>query len=159
MGRLITFWNYVRRYKYWAALLIFLLILGVLDENSLWSRYERRVEISNLKREIAKYQQQYDEEKAQLQALESSREMVEKMARERYRMKRDNEDVFVFVNPGDGYVETTVPEQKAPVAKAPAATAVPDTNARSTDSTALTATEEAPATFPAEPTSKPQTHD
>ena len=117
------------------------------------------MEIKNLKREIAKYQQQYDEEKAQLQALENSREMVEKMARERYRMKRDNEDVFVFVNPNDGYVETAVPGQMAPVAKAPTATVVPDSNAASTDSTELTATDETPAAAPAETISKPQTHD
>lgn len=159
MGRLITFWNYIRRYKYWAALLIFLLILGVLDENSLWSRYERRMEINNLKREIAKYQQQYDDEKEQLQQLENSREMVEKMARERYRMKRDNEDVFVFVNPDDGYVEAAVPTQKTPVAKNPTATAVPDSNATKNDSTELTAPTEATAATAAETTSTPPTHD
>ena len=159
MGRLITFWNYIRRYKYWAALLIFLLILGVLDENSLWSRYERRMEINNLKREIAKYQQQYNDEKEQLQQLENSREMVEKLAREKYHMKRDNEDVFVFVNPDDGYVEATVPTQKTPVAKNPTATAVPDSNATKTDSIELTAPTEATAATAAETTSTPPTHD
>ncbi len=97
MGRLLTFWNHVRRYKYLAAFIIFLLIIGVLDENSLYTRYQRRVEIENLKQEINKYQSQYDAETAQLQALQNDPTAVERMARERYFMKRPNEDVFVFV--------------------------------------------------------------
>lgn len=97
MGRLFTFWSYIRRYKYLVAIVIFLLILGVLDENSLWVRYQRQVEISNLQREIDKYQAQYDAEKAQLEALENNPAAVERMARERYYMKRANEDVFVFM--------------------------------------------------------------
>ena len=97
MGRLLTLWNFVRRYKYVAAILIFLLIIGVLDENSLYTRYQRRMDISNLKREINKYQSQYEAESALLQALRDDPAAVERMARERYFMKRPNEDVFVFV--------------------------------------------------------------
>ena len=55
MSKFLTYWNYVRRYKYWVAIFIFLLIIGVLDENSLYVRYQRQVEIGNLKREIDKY--------------------------------------------------------------------------------------------------------
>ena len=47
MGRLFTVWGYIRKYKYVAATIIFLLIIGVLDENSLWVRFHRRVEIAN----------------------------------------------------------------------------------------------------------------
>ena len=98
MGRLLTFWNFVRRYKYLAAILVFLLIIGVLDENSLYTRYQRRVEIGNLKREINKYQSHYEAETAQLEALRNDPGAVERMARERYFMKRPNEDVYVFVS-------------------------------------------------------------
>lgn len=98
MGQLITVWNYIRRYKYLVALIIFLLIIGILDENSLYTRYQRRVEIENLKREINKYQSQYDAETQQLEALQHDAEAVERMARERYFMKRPNEDIFVFVS-------------------------------------------------------------
>ena len=98
MGQLITVWNYIRRYKYLVALIIFLLIIGILDENSLYTRYQRRVEIENLKREINKYQSQYDAETQQLEALQHNPEAVERMARERYFMKRPNEDIFVFVS-------------------------------------------------------------
>ena len=97
MGRFITCWNYIRRYKYLAAIVVFLLIIGFLDENSLYTRYQRNVEIGTLKSEIDKYQAQYEAETAQLEALENSPVAVEKMARERYLMKRPDEDIFVFM--------------------------------------------------------------
>lgn len=99
MGHLLTFWNnYIRRYKYVVAFLVFLLIIGVVDDNSLMVRYQRRVDISNLKREIDKYQRQYDEESARLQSLMKDPSAVEKLAREKYLMKRADEDVFVIVD-------------------------------------------------------------
>ncbi|MBO4801994.1 MAG: septum formation initiator family protein [Bacteroidaceae bacterium] len=111
MGRLFTLWGYIRRYKYMVALVIFLLILGVLDENSLWVRYQRQVEIGNLHQEIDKYQAQFDAETAQLQALETDPVAVERLAREKYLMKRDNEDVFVFMDANEYQIRTTA--QKA----------------------------------------------
>lgn len=98
MGRLVTFWNFIRRYKYLTAIFIFLFLVGFVDENSLYTRYQRRVVIGNLHREIDKYQRQFDTEREQLQALENDPASVERMARERYFMKRPNEDVFVFVS-------------------------------------------------------------
>ncbi len=97
MGRLLTFWGFIRKYKYLAAIIVFLFIVGLLDENSWYTRYHRQVEIGNLKREIDKYQSQYEAETAQLKELENNPEAVERMARERYYMKRPNEDVFVFM--------------------------------------------------------------
>ena len=52
MEHFFTFWNFIRRHKYAVAIVIFLFIIGLFDENSLYSRYQRRVEIGNLKREI-----------------------------------------------------------------------------------------------------------
>lgn len=149
MERLISFWNFIRRNKYWAALLIFLLIIGVLDANSLWSRYQRRVEIKNLKREIAKYQKQYDDEKAQLQLLESSREMVEKLAREKYLMKRANEDVFVFVEPNEQIKQVTSTQPTPAAAPSKPAT---EQNADSTQSSEATPAD----TSAGVPVSKPE---
>ncbi|MBQ9285831.1 MAG: septum formation initiator family protein [Bacteroidaceae bacterium] len=99
MGHLFNFWNrYIRRYKYAVAFLVFMIIIGLVDENSLLVRYERRMDISNLKREIGKYQQQYDEESARLQSLMTDPAAVEKLAREKYLMKRADEDVFVIAD-------------------------------------------------------------
>lgn len=97
MERLFTFWNFLRGHKYGVAIVVFLVLIGVVDENSFYTRYQRRIEIGNLKREIDKYQEQYDAETQQLRALENDPSAVERMARERYFMKRPNEDIFVFV--------------------------------------------------------------
>ena len=101
MGRLFDFWHFIRRHKYAVALIIFGLILAVVDENSLMMRYQRQVEIGNLRREIDKYQDEYDANTQQLEALEHTPGMAEKMARERYYMKRQGEDVFVFMKAED----------------------------------------------------------
>ena len=151
MERLISFWNFIRRNKYWAALLIFLLIIGVLDANSLWSRYQRRVEIKNLKREIAKYQKQYDDEKAQLQLLESSREMVEKLAREKYLMKRANEDVFVFVEPNEQIKQVTSTQPTPAAAPSKPATEQNTDSTQSSEATPADTSAGVPASKPEVP--------
>ena len=119
MGRLLTIWSYIRKYKYVAAALVFLLIIGVLDENSLWVRYGRKSEIANLRHEIEKYEAQYDAETAKLEALKNDPEAVERMAREVYLMKRPNEDVYVFKN-----VDPSQIQSRKHLSPTPAATSV-----------------------------------
>ena len=72
------------------------LIVGVVDEDSFLNRHPRRVRIDVLRQEIANYKRQYDEADSKIRELESNPKAVEKIARERYFMKRSNEDVFVF---------------------------------------------------------------
>ena len=42
MGKLHTFWNVFRRHKYGFVIGLFVLLMGVVDENSLWSRYRHK---------------------------------------------------------------------------------------------------------------------
>ncbi|MCR5180586.1 MAG: septum formation initiator family protein [Bacteroidaceae bacterium] len=122
MGRLLTIWNFIARHKYAATLLIFVLIIGVVDENSFWLRYERNKEIATLKREIERYQTQYDTETAQLEALTTDPAAVERMAREVYLMKRDNEDLYVFRDVDPSQIQSR--KHVAPVAVEPKTEAV-----------------------------------
>ena len=101
MDRLYSVWNIVRRYKYIVAIFIFLLIIGVIDENSWWVRHQRKAEIAFLEEQLKNYEQQYDEYSQMLEALSNDQNAVERMAREKYYMKRPNEDVFVFVTTDD----------------------------------------------------------
>lgn len=101
MDRLYSVWNIVRRYKYIVAIFIFLLIIGVIDENSWWVRHQRKAEIAFLEEQIKNYEQQYNEYSQMLEALGNDQNAVERMAREKYYMKRPNEDVFVFVTTDD----------------------------------------------------------
>ncbi len=86
----------MRRHKYFITFILIALIVGVVDEDSFLNRHPRRVRIDVLRQEIANYKRQYDEADSKIRELESNPKAVEKIARERYFMKRSNEDVFVF---------------------------------------------------------------
>ena len=97
MSKIHSVWLFMRRHKYLLTILIIVLIVGVVDEDSFLNRHPRRVRIDMLRQEIANYKHQYDEADSKIRELENNPKAVEKIARERYHMKRANEDVFVFV--------------------------------------------------------------
>ena len=84
------------RHKYLLTVLFIALIVGVVDEDSFLNRHPRRVRIKTLQQEIASYKRQFEEADSKIRELENNPKAVEKIARERYRMKRPGEDVFVF---------------------------------------------------------------
>lgn len=96
MSKLLTIWNYIRRHKYMITVLIFIVVIGFLDENSLIQRVKHRSEISALNNEIEKYRKQYEEDTEKLKELTTNPEALEKIAREKYLMKKSDEDIFVF---------------------------------------------------------------
>lgn len=96
MSKLITVWKYIRQHKYLITILVFLLVVVFLDENSLMKRAQYRQEISTLKSEIQKYRTQYNEDTQKLKELMENPEALEKIAREKYFMKKPNEDIFII---------------------------------------------------------------
>ena len=96
MEKLLNVWAYVRKHKYMITLGTFLLIIGVLDENSLIQRLSHRAEIHQLNTEIERYKKQYEHDSKLLKEITSNPEALEKVAREKYFMKKENEDIFVF---------------------------------------------------------------
>ncbi len=103
MSKIHSAWLFMCRHKYLITALLIVLIVGVVDEDSLLNRHPRRVHIDMLRQEIANYKHQYDEADRKIRDLENNPKAVEKIARERYHMKRENEDVFVFEeNDGNG---------------------------------------------------------
>ena len=55
MDKLITIWSFICRRKYLITVVAFAVIIGFLDENSLFRRLAYEREISQLKEEIEKY--------------------------------------------------------------------------------------------------------
>ena len=96
MSKLKSFWKIIRQHKYLITIGAFLLIYIFLDENSLIQRAQHRKEINALTAEIEKYRKQYEEDTRTLKELMSNPEAMEKVAREKYLMKKPNEDVFIF---------------------------------------------------------------
>ena len=85
--------------KYTITSLIFLVWLTFFDRNNLVEKMQLRSKIATLKREKAYYQDKIEEDNRKIKELLSSKENLEKFAREQYLMKKPNEDIFVIVNP------------------------------------------------------------
>ena len=96
MDKLITIWSFICRRKYLITVVAFAVIIGFLDENSLFRRLAYEREISQLKEEIEKYRADYEENTKRLNELNSNPDAIEQVARERYLMKKPNEDIYVF---------------------------------------------------------------
>lgn len=85
-----------RALKYVAVAVLGVIIVGVADDNSVWSHYSNKRKIAELQDEIRKYRSQYEHDQAQLKLLDGNSKAIEKIARERYYMKTDDEDIFVL---------------------------------------------------------------
>ena len=96
MGKLHTFWNVFRRHKYGFVIGLFVLLMGVVDENSLWSRYRHKAELAELRSEIRKYTEMYEHDTRYLEEMNTDPDVLIEIARERYYMKTDDEDIFVI---------------------------------------------------------------
>ena len=96
MSKLLTVWKYIRQHKYLITIVIFLIIIIFLDENNLLRRAQHKYEISELKSEIERYREQYEHDTKLLEELSNNPEALEKIAREKYLMKKPNEDIFIF---------------------------------------------------------------
>ena len=59
-------------------------------------RAKHRQEINALTTEIEKYRKQFEQDTETLKELTENPEALEKIAREKYLMKKPNEDIFIF---------------------------------------------------------------
>ena len=82
--------------KYWIVLIVGVLVVGVVDENSFLKRVQLESKIRDLKDQVEEYDRQYDRDMTRLRELETNPKAIEKIARERYFMKADDEDIFVL---------------------------------------------------------------
>lgn len=81
--------------KFLIATAIFIAVMVFLDKNDLITTLERKKELQEL--ELSK--EHYNKELVELRKiktnLESDPAVIERLAREKYLMKRDNEDIFL----------------------------------------------------------------
>ncbi len=82
--------------KYTVVCVLGVLIVGFLDENSVLSHLKNRHRISELEEEIERYDAEYRRDQAQIRELDRNPKAIEKIARERYFMKAEDEDIFVL---------------------------------------------------------------
>lgn len=88
--------GYLSHYKYLIAIVVGVLVVGAIDDNSIYQHVKYQIQISNLRSEIEKYTTQYQEDYKQLREMRKGTKAYERIARERYFMKADDEDIFVL---------------------------------------------------------------
>lgn len=82
--------------KYVLACLVFAFVLMFCGEKSVSRRIAMARQERELEKEIESYRQRLGNTRERLEELNSGAENVEKYARERYYMRVDGEDVYVF---------------------------------------------------------------
>lgn len=99
MKRIKTFFRRVSRskpLKYVVVAVLGIIIVGFADDNSIWNHYRNRQKIAELRSEISKLRSKYEHDTKNLKALENDPRAIKRIARERYFMKTDDEDIFVL---------------------------------------------------------------
>jgi cell division protein DivIC len=87
------------RNKYFLTLTIFIIWIVLLDANNLIERYSQLSELRKLKQEKDYYTQKIEEDHGKLNELKTDNHNLEKFAREQYRMKRKDEDIYIILTP------------------------------------------------------------
>lgn len=82
--------------KYIVVTILAVVLIGFLDDNSVWHHIRNKQYISELEDEIAKYEKLNQSNQEKIRELDSNPKAIEKIARERYFMKTDEEDIFVL---------------------------------------------------------------
>ncbi|MBP8777306.1 MAG: septum formation initiator family protein [Bacteroidaceae bacterium] len=96
MSKLHSIWDFVRQHKYAVVTLFFFISIGFVGDSSLLRRFTNRHYMNTLQDEINAYQNAFNRDTRTLKSLQNDPRTLEKVARERYLMRRPNEDVFVF---------------------------------------------------------------
>ncbi len=86
-----------KKYKYLAIGLLILVYMSFFDVNSFQNHFKLNRIIRKLEKQKAFYQGEIEKDSIALSELTSDPSHIEKFAREKYLMKRDNEDVFIVV--------------------------------------------------------------
>ena len=82
--------------KFFIAFAAFVIWIAFLDKTNLMSQYQFQTEVNKLENQKAFFIQEIKQTREEQQELLSSPEKLEKFAREKYYMKKDNEDLFII---------------------------------------------------------------
>lgn len=85
--------------KYFIVVVAIIVWLLYFDRNDVFSQFELVKRCDKLKAEKNYYEEEITNNKKELDELRHNAKSLETFAREKYYMKKDNEDVFVFVKP------------------------------------------------------------
>ena len=82
--------------KYAIIISLGIVLVGFVGENSLLAHLRNKYYIGSLADEIEEYTKRYENDMRQIHELNHNPKAMERIARERYFMKHDDEDIFVL---------------------------------------------------------------
>jgi cell division protein FtsB len=86
--------------KYFVSTLVFVVWISFIDRNDLFTQYGRKQELKKLETSKNYYEAEIETTKKELQDLTNNSIVLEKIAREKFFLKRPNEDVFIVEESG-----------------------------------------------------------
>lgn len=95
-----AYWERLPRFirnKYMVTLIVFAVWMMFFDQHNMINQIELRAELYQLESDKEYYQAEIEQIREDLDELLSDDAKLEKFAREKYFMKRANEEIFVFV--------------------------------------------------------------
>lgn len=87
------------RNKYLLTIIIFLIWILLFDSNNLIARYKDLKELKELKKDKEYYIEKIESDRNKLMELKTDNNNLEKFAREQYRMKKADEDLYIILTP------------------------------------------------------------
>ena len=85
--------------KYFLTLTGLVVWISFFDRNDISAQLDLYDKVQKLKKEKEYYVREIAKSKREIHELQSDMKSMEKFAREKYLMKKDNEEVFVIVHP------------------------------------------------------------
>ncbi len=84
--------------KYFLSSVAFIVWMMFFDRNDLTSQIDYRSQVHKLEADKSFYTKEITKAEKDLQELTTNSERLEKFARERYFMKKENEDIYVIID-------------------------------------------------------------
>lgn len=82
--------------KFLLTAIVFVVWMAYFDANDWFAQERRRQELRDVEHNITYLNKQIDKMEDELDGMKNDPAVLEQVAREKYHMKRDNEDVYVF---------------------------------------------------------------
>lgn len=87
------------RNKYFLTITIFVVWITLLDTNNLLERFQQMSDLHKLKQEKEYFTNKIEADKKKLNELKTDDHNLEKFAREQFKMKKKNEDLYIILTP------------------------------------------------------------
>lgn len=97
-GKFKKIWGIIWKFKYLTVSLLFVVWMIFFDKQNYFYRNKLDKEMEGLVKDTVFYEKEIRESSKQLDELNGDKKALEKLGREKYLMKKDDEDVFIIVN-------------------------------------------------------------